>query len=219
MKILVLSDTHLGLRFEEKKFKLLKSLIKSVNKVVINGDFWEGYKINFEQFINSHWKLLFPLLKSKKTTYLFGNHDKKLYSNEKTSLFSDLQAHQYKMKLNGNVLVFEHGNRLCSLFDETHPKFYEIIKKTNILGRLHEMMVRKFGSKILKLLFSSQNEIIKAKIKKELKNGEIFVCGHTHAAEFDIKNNFLNSGIIMHGLAQYVLIDGKKIYPKEEWYD
>lgn len=219
MKILVLSDTHLGLPFEEKKFKLLNSLIKSASMVVINGDFWEGYKINFEQFTNSHWKNLFPLLKSKKTVYLFGNHDKKLYSNKQTSLFSNFQAHQYKMKLNGNTLVFEHGNRLCPLFDEVYPKFYEVIKKTNVLGRLHEIMARKFGSKIFKLLFSSQNKIIKTKIKKELKNGEIFVCGHTHAAEFDIKNHFLNTGFIMHGLAQYVLIDGKKIYPKEEWYD
>ena len=63
MKILVFSDTHLSSTFEEKKFNLLKEIISRADRVIINGDFWEGYLISFKEFLDSRWKELFPLLK------------------------------------------------------------------------------------------------------------------------------------------------------------
>ncbi|MBI4009016.1 metallophosphoesterase family protein [Candidatus Roizmanbacteria bacterium] len=219
MKLLVLSDTHLDLPFEEKKFKFLKKIISTADRVIINGDFWEGYNINFKQFINSPWKNLFSLLRSKKTIYLYGNHDRKHYSNKQTFLFSILQTQQYKMRLNGKTLVFEHGNRLMPLIDETHPNVFNLIKKTNILGFIHKELVRKSGSKFFRHFLNMQNKAIKKRIKQELKNNEIFICGHTHSAEFDLKNNFINTGFIKYGLAQYLIVDSHKLTPKEEWYD
>ena len=66
MKILVISDSHLDQNFEQDKLIFLKQLVESVDQVIINGDFWEGYSISFEEFLNSPWKELLPLLKKKK---------------------------------------------------------------------------------------------------------------------------------------------------------
>jgi len=43
MKIAIFSDTHLRLPFEERKFKFLERVIKNVERIIINGDFWDGY--------------------------------------------------------------------------------------------------------------------------------------------------------------------------------
>ncbi len=67
--ILIFSDTHLTTKYDRKKFELLSKLIGSSDRVIINGDFYEGYVINFGQFIASPWRNLFPLLKEKKAIY------------------------------------------------------------------------------------------------------------------------------------------------------
>jgi len=71
MILSVISDTHLTNKFNENKFNKLRSIIESSDKIVLNGDFWDGYATDFEDFYNSKWSALFPLLKSKKTIYLF----------------------------------------------------------------------------------------------------------------------------------------------------
>src|SRR3990170_7877882 len=101
MKILVFSDSHLTDKFEEKKFDFLKKIIRQSDLVIINGDFWDGYLTTFSRFISSDWNKLFPLLKSKKTIYIYGNHDRESYIDRNAKLFSDLQTHSYRLKLNG----------------------------------------------------------------------------------------------------------------------
>src|SRR3990167_5228492 len=87
MKVLVFSDSHLDHNFEPKKLSYLKKLVRSVDQVIINGDFWEGYSITFDQFLSSKWNELFPLLKAKKAVYIFGNHDKKVLADKRMRLF------------------------------------------------------------------------------------------------------------------------------------
>ena len=65
-KTLVISDLHLTTASDPKKFRFLKKLISSFDRVIINGDLWCVYTDTFDQFINSDWQRLFPLLKSKK---------------------------------------------------------------------------------------------------------------------------------------------------------
>ncbi len=219
MRTLIFSDSHLNLPFEEKKFNFLRHVIEDADQVIINGDFWEGYKMTFDQFINSPWKHLFPLLKKRKTVYMFGNHDKKIYSDKRANLFSVIQTNRFELKLNGKTLIFEHGNRLYPLLDETHPQLYKLIRPILPLSSVHYLFVRKFGSKLVRSTFAKFNKIIKKKLKKELSKNEVFICGHTHGAEFDLPHQFINTGFIKYGLAQYLLIENKKITPKEEWYD
>lgn len=219
MKILVFSDTHLSPRFEEKKFKFLESIIKKAGQVIINGDFWEGYTCSFQQFISSPWKHLFPLLKKKKTIYLVGNHDKKIFLDKKTSLFSSLVASTFPLKQEKLSFTIEHGNRFSPSWDDEmglkKPPTL-VIKAFEIFER---MVVRNWGKKGLFTFFGKFNKKIKKQIQKTSSQNTIHLLGHTHCAEIDLKNRFVNSGIIRHGLGQYIIIEHGKIIQHEEWYN
>lgn len=220
MKTLVFSDTHLRLPFEEKKFNFLKSIIQKADQVIINGDFWDGYIITFDQFVDSPWKNLFPLLKRKKAVYIFGNHDKKILADYRISLFSHFQTSQYQLKIDGNHFIFEHGNRWLPTMDDVLKlkKVPSIIQKRLI--NFHDNQLRKKGKEFLKKFFKKNNEKIKKKIKSKLNNGQFFIFGHTHYPEIDEKNRFANCGTIAAGFASYLLIDEEegKIWLREEGY-
>lgn len=222
MRLLVFSDTHLNDTFEEKKYRLLESNIKSSDRVIINGDFWEGFIFSFDQFINSPWKGLFPHLVAKKTVYLFGNHDRKEYSDKRARLFSVKQSQQYKINSEDNELIFEHGNRLLPFFDE-YIKFKQLnhikplfMKAYNAFNR---PLTRNYKDKFINLVYRPQNKIIINKLKKELIKNQIMITGHTHAYGIDLKNQYINTGFIRHGWAQYLIIENGKFKMMNEWYD
>lgn len=219
MKYLIFSDTHLTDKFDEKKYILLKKIISSADRVIINGDFWDGYEIYFKDFIRSKWKKLFPLLKKKKTVYLYGNHDKKSLSDRRVNLFSVKQVVQYSLQSGKLHFWVEHGNKYFPDWEETVP-----IKQPNfVINRLYDIAEKTlfalFGTNIQRYFFSRFNRKIKLLIKKAVLKNHIFVCGHTHAQEIDLKNKFINTGIIRHGLAQYLLIEDGKLQLKSDRYN
>lgn len=219
MNILVFSDTHLSLPFEEKKFNFLKSIIKNADRVIINGDFWEGYFISFKHFMDSPWKHLFPLLKQKQAIYIFGNHDRKKFSDHDIKQFSVKHTDRYDLVVGNNTFIFEHGNRLLPL---ENINTNEIMAGapgfiTSFMEHIEKFIVRTTGSKYQAGL-KHLNSKIKTLIKSELKKGEYYVCGHTHCAEVDHKNKFINTGMIKHGLGQYLLIKNGIMYPMQETY-
>lgn len=217
MKILVFSDTHLTDRFEEKKFNFLKKIINQVDQVIINGDFWDGYIISFDKFINSKWQTLFPLLKNKNTIYLFGNHDKKNYSDKRRSLFSTYQTNQYQQNIAGKNYLFEHGDRLAPSFDtllKTKQESPLAIKAEMIF----DWLIRKYRRRFINLAYKRVNKTLKKRVEK-LKSKSLFFFGHSHFQEIDLKNNFVNSGLFRSGIAQYLIINNSKIIAKEYWYE
>ncbi|OGK18563.1 hypothetical protein A3G67_01820 [Candidatus Roizmanbacteria bacterium RIFCSPLOWO2_12_FULL_40_12] len=207
MKVLVFSDSHLDHNFEPKKLSYLKKLVRSVDQVIINGDFWEGYSITFDQFLSSKWNELFPLLKAKKAVYIFGNHDKKVLADKRMSQFCAQSQLQYKLKTPRYTYVFEHGNRLAPYIDDIWNLRTLPPVTNNLLGELEGTAVRIFGAKALTYLYGRFNKKIKGLLKHELKKNEVFVCGHTHVAEVDLKNQFINDGLIRHGLAHHLIIE------------
>lgn len=223
MKILIFSDTHLTTTFKKSKFEFLKKIINNCDQVIIAGDFWEGRLITFDEFIDSEWNMLFPLLKEKHTIYVYGNHDKKIYSDERVRLFSDEQEEKYEFTQEKNKYIVKHG--------DTKKIKYSIIKAVAdvtfmserfFTKHMHEdlehVFVRLFGKNILQLLFKKYNNVIKEQEITSLKENQIVICGHTHAAEMDLENKFVNTGIIRHGLGQYVIINGDNIKLHEEKY-
>lgn len=217
MNILVFSDTHLNLPFEEKKFNFLTDIIKKADKVIINGDFWEGYFIHFREFIDSPWKNLFTLLKQKQTVYIFGNHDRKRFSTKEIAAFSDLQTDKYKLEFKDKTYIFEHGNRIVPLENGDVAVAGKPNLMTQIADQIEKYIIKTGGALYQKGLLH-YNKQIKDNIKLELKENEYFVCGHTHCAEVDNKNRFINTGIIKHGLAQYMFITNGAAIPKQEKY-
>lgn len=223
MKTLIFSDSHLGKRFDPRKFDFLKKIIKEADRVIINGDFWEGFEMKFEEFINSKWKALFHLLKAKKTVYIYGNHDEKELSTPKTKLFSVKQTYLHKFKIKNKTFVIEHGQRLLPLIDELiFNKLFGINppEKFNILFEYFEgTMIRLFPRFYIRQVYERFGTMLKTKVKKTAKKNEIYIFGHTHFADIDESNNFVNSGFIKHGLGQYLVIDeGGNIKAKEEKY-
>lgn len=218
MKILVLSDTHLTEKFDEKKFNFIKKIITPVDQVILNGDFWDGYKTTFNNFISSSWNKLFPLLKSKKTIYIFGNHDQKRFNDKRASLFSQKQVDRYLLKTEKYNFVIEHGNKIYPFYDEnTEIKTPLLIKLLfNIFERI---LIRTTGKLFFIIPIGRRlNRTMKDRFKEKYSADKILICGHTHSPEFNTKNNFINTGFIMHGLAHYLLLNEEKLEFKEEWY-
>ncbi len=216
MRYLIFSDSHLSKKFDQKKFNFLQKIISSADRVIINGDFWEGYNCTFSQFISSPWNKLFPLLKNKKAVYLYGNHDKRIYANKNTSLFSDIQTMKYELKSGDKTFYIEHGDRLMPLLD-AYLRRYPIYLN-NFMDRLESLMFRIFGKIHLYLLFRLLNQRIKQLIRGKYRDNEYLVCGHTNFAEIDLKRNFINSGFIKHGIGQYLMIEDGKVSAYEELY-
>ncbi len=225
MKTLVFSDSHLGVskRFEEKKYRFLEDIIKQADHVIINGDFWEGYMMNFQQFKHSPYSNLFPLLKARHTVYIPGNHDYEGITEEETTLFSDIKTTRYEMKLNGNTLIFEHGDRLAPLHVKRFiPKIMKPVLKKPVFhtANVVEYITTKRLNKISSLQYVQKklNRNIKKKFLPQMKENEILIVGHTHAAEFNLKERFINTGMVKWGIGQYLMIEDGRMTPHEEWY-
>ncbi len=213
MRTLIFSDSHLTNRFNESKFKLLQRLISSVDQVIINGDFWDGHLVSFDAFINSDWKKLFPLLKSKNTIYIFGNHDREQYVDERASLFSVRQLHNYSFKEGKTTFHIEHGNRLFHTVDDFIPfRFINRILTYVAHSKPYKFMDEVMGTGI------RQNKVIKMKLQTQNSSNSIYICGHSHAREHDLENNYINSGYMKYGVASYVMIENGVVELLEEKY-
>lgn len=218
-KYLIFSDTHLTDQFDEKKFVFLKKIISSADQVIINGDFWDGYQISFDKFINSDWKKLFPLLKKKKTIYIYGNHDQKNFCDKRTMMFSVQQTERYILKTKKYHFVIEHGNKIYPFYDETTkiktPFLIKILFKI-----LEKTLIKTSGSFFFRFPLGIRlNKTMIKRFKKIYNHGEILICGHTHSAEFDLKKHLINTGFILHGLGHYLIIENEEPKLKKEKYD
>lgn len=218
-KTLVFSDTHLGQKFEEKKFRVLKHLITQADEVVINGDFWEGWQWSFDQFLSSPWKNLFPLLKQKNTVYLYGNHDKWVKGDERASVFAKEWGREYMMVAGKNIFRFVHGDQYSIIGS---GKSYKVKLRHRLLSQFYdpvEALLTKGQINMLKWIYRPFNIEMKKNMKPVRLNGEFFVSGHTHSSELDMKGKYINSGFIRHGLAEYLWITDKEAKLESEWYE
>lgn len=225
MQVLVFSDTHLTHRFNQKKFNFLEDLIKSVDKVIINGDFWEGYIINFEKFLNSPWQQLFPLLKSKDTVYCYGNHDKESRCDHQVEVFSNYQTNELEINLFGQKFLIKHGYGFGSkiLDKPTRCLDSKIIQKA-VLPLILEN--RFFEEKSSSLLGSSFYKFFFKKIRqhKSLYNyalslaNQDYNCVFSHSHYPFLADNYANTGTILNNWASFLIIeDGELSLYKQKY--
>lgn len=222
--ILVFSDTHLYMPFDQKKFNYLKKIINSADQVIINGDFFDDYMISFADFMKSPWNQLFPFLKKKKAIYVFGNHDQEKFSDKRVQLFSIKQSPEYRIKIKNKTFVFTHGQQFRKTPDLFFKNIFKIMPLVTFIVKIayinRQIMTNIFGRNFLKLRFSYHNYFTKKKAIKTIKKDEFLIIGHNHWAEVDEKNHFACCGAILYGYAQYLTIDSiAKITLHEEWYD
>lgn len=219
MITVIISDLHLTEEFDKRKFDYLESVFNGADRVIINGDFWDRYFVEFDEFVKSEWRKLFPLLKAKKAIYLFGNHDRKNWCDERVKLFSAVASGKVNLSINGKRFHVQHGNRVVPAPDDRFSWLNE--KK---LGRtLVALCIRLF---VRRLLSTSTGEWYLKRINKKMKKWwesqslekEILVCGHSHWAEFNLNARYLNSGFVNYGYGQYLKISKDKLELVEERY-
>jgi len=207
-RILVFSDTHLTAKYNPMKFELLAKLISQSDRVIINGDFYEGYIINFAQFVASPWQKLFSLLKEKRAVYIAGNHDK-LFSGQNYGMFCDQAVEKFDFEQKGVQFHIFHGHGVDRTFDVRHPNFPRLI--VGVISRVEKLVARTFGRRYL-ALYQRENDILKNWKARHLPADEWLICGHTHLAELDEKVKFANSGLFLSSqLASYLTIENGKI--------
>ena len=207
-KTIIISDVHFTVYFNRKKLEFFKKLIASADQVIINGDFWSYYSVTFDQFINSRWKELFPLFKAKNTIYLYGNHDQKRWTDERVAFFSTKQAVEYKLKCGERTFLITHGDKLTG-FPTIDTKSFTTMHRFFHVGApqysIETLLLKFLGPKLYKPA-QKYNDRIK-EYSRKLKDGEYLVTGHTHLAEIDMKNKFINSGFIHSGVASYIVLE------------
>lgn len=215
MKVLVFSDTHLSETFEETKYQYLERIIAAANQVIINGDFWDGAVIKFDAFLQSDWKKLFPLLKKKKAIYIYGNHDKKVWSDKRVNLFSVKQLDRYLLESGDKKFVVEHGHRFAPVTGRPNDDPMDLAFLEHVFA-LVIFVIMKTG--FYQTLFKHFNNNLKRSIAKEAKPGEIYVCGHTHCQEFDPDHHLIDTGINTYGYGQYIYIEDGEVTVGNERY-
>lgn len=218
MNITIISDTHLSHHFDVRKYRYLVSVLSSADRVIINGDFWDGYLTTFDQFVSSPWKKLFPLLKKKRTLYLFGNHDKREYSDKRISLFCTQAHKEMKLDFGRYQLHIEHGDRLVPLIDSYIPWVQRHALLTQLAQGYEGLGLSVLGTRFLLLAYANHNNRMKAYAKSSLPSNAILMCGHSHLPELSLSKRFANSGLINHGYASYLRIDKDELSLVREQY-
>lgn len=211
MKILIFSDSHLTHKFNQDLYDYISNLIKDVDQVIINGDFWDAYLTTFDKFINSEWKKLFPLLKKKNAIYIFGNHDKQKFMDHRYNLFSRKQNTFYEFKSGKRDFYVTHGHLISPSYDNIlffrNPSFVRfmyvvliyLLQRIKILSRIHNIFEYRKNLEQL-------NELKNFTQKNKLDN-QFFVFGHSHVPDLRISENFICLGPMQNKLGCYCLID------------
>lgn len=207
-KLLIISDTHLSHKIDEKKLTFLKNLIENSDQVIINGDFWDSSLTTFDKFVNSKWNQLFPILKDRYAIYLYGNHDMQHLADERVKLFSIKQYDEYKIKIGDYILNIEHGHNFSAITKFVYKYFKDkpvllryLTLPTELLFYINERLVKEFNF----VLFHILNMGGKKLAKSTLEEKHVLITGHTHAPYFDLGNKYINLGFIRQGFASYVI--------------
>lgn len=210
MKTVVFSDTHLTHHFRPAKYARLKRIIESGDRVIINGDLWDSELTTFDKFVTSEWQQLFPLLLSKNTIYLYGNHDEEKDCDSRVSLFSVQQGYSYELEVGDKVLHIEHGHRIVSDLNIIHTA----VKKLRILSYLYRgittILVPLTNRAFLKI-YGKMNKELEIWAANNLPKNTILVCGHSHLAEYAPEKQFIDLGAHTDSLRSYLLIEDDKM--------
>jgi predicted MPP superfamily phosphohydrolase len=225
MKILVFGDSHLTDKFNLEWFDYIANLIKSADQVIINGDFWDGYLTTFDKFCESSWKNLFPLLKEKNTVYLFGNHDKEHFMDQRMNLFSYKQGLKHTLQSGEKIINIEHGHLIAPAYDD-NPLFGNQKIMSPIFKFLMGILavskpIRKMqhgweytdGLKMLEKYIQS--------VAKKFDKKYYHIFNHSHVHKIIPQMNIINLGVLQSKRRHYLLIENGKfnIIPRKQQHE
>ncbi len=227
MRTLIFSDTHFTPHFEPARFAALEKLINSVDRVIINGDLWDGYYCTFSEFIDSRWSALFPLLLQKQAIYLYGNHDTQEFCDERVSLFSVQQTMVFHLQVGNEQLEIRHGHHV----DTHNPLFHVdiIFRQPNYFVKrgyhglcyLRDRNVLLLSNPYRKYLKKSDrydDVVLQHYAQKHMQENQVMLCGHSHIQTDARESKYLNTGRFEFGRAEYGLVEDGVIRLVSEGY-
>ncbi len=217
MKTLVFSDTHLSEVVDLLQLDHLVKIISNADRVIINGDFWDRCLCTFDQFVNSKWQSLFPLLKARDTVYIFGNHDRQEWTDQRVNQFSVCQRKGICIKNGTKQLLVTHGDAIIPLLENLIPVHSLRFLCSRTWIRCEAAGIRLMGNRFPRV-GAATNTTLKTFARQRLSENEILVCGHSHLREYDPDSNFINLGLHRQGLGQYLMVDDHAIELLEETY-
>lgn len=232
MRTIIFSDTHLTNRFDKHRSDFMRRIINRTDRVIINGDFWDD-SVKNHRFMVSQWKQLFPMLKKKKTIYVYGNHDKKEKWSEDVHQFCVRGCSEYRFRSGKREFIVKHGDSLVPAASYRHLQD----KHKNPVARLfwwsaliipHRMHGLMIALRLERLPifftegrfyenFKYLNEHMKEHTR-QLGKDQFLICGHSHSQEIDMEKNYINTGFINHGIGQYAVIEDGKISMVDDRY-
>ncbi len=209
MSTLVISDTHLTKKFDQKLYNKLVELINKHDNIILNGDFWEGLQITFEEFLNSKWNILFPLLKEKKAVYIYGNHDRKIYSDERVALFCEKAAENLQLEINDKKYFLTHGDQLVLPSAKEIRSIESVRSKSSVYFEKVCTVIQKYVIKVFgpNTFPEFLNKFTKQERDSIADINSIIVCGHSHKQQYKSEMNFVDIGFFNYDWANYLVID------------
>ncbi len=210
LKTLIFSDSHLTHKFDKEFFDYIANLIKGVDQVIINGDFWDAYLTSFRKFTRSKWQKLFPLLKQKHTVYVVGNHDKLKFMNKKYLLFSDQQVEYYEFRSGNREFYVTHGHLISPTYDNIF--FFKNPIFVRFVYRFLLFLVYKIGlgySFFKKAEFKKNTQQLKAvkKFSVQRNKDQFFIFGHSHLPMLKVSDHFISLGPLQKDWLNYCIIE------------
>lgn len=218
-KTIIISDLHLNIFVNKKHFQTLKSVFDSADKIILNGDIFDDYWDY--QKVAKKWQELLDILKKKEVVYIFGNHDlksKKLLQVINT--FADTFVENYKLQVKEKELIIMHGHTISPSLDKflyrepkdvfAHLKRFCVFLLWKFFYPLRFLFMSLggfFGKLFVRLESKKQHNLLKEYARNFLEKDQILVCGHSHYAEFNPEQHFINLGASCYENISYLLIE------------
>ncbi len=225
MKILVLSDLHLGTGdnfgtfgwSDDDFIATLKQVILSENidQVILNGDVYELYKYSFKDIIKKHKKLI-SFFKENNFVYIRGNHD---YINCSGKFFYDI-TNSKKQKIHiehGHDCDFLNGTTLGRVFGRVIFKILKQLVKNKSLAKIYHKVVE-FDDQINRIPRKYDSYKYLKYALHLLKTYDVVILSHTHKLDahktyyLSNKKLYLNTGSCSHRRFQAITLDTETLF-------
>ena len=217
MKLLFISDLHLGSPLFQAESKLLSLLSDSYDRVFILGDILDVWEADLESIVESNKRIINKINELDNVVIVRGNHDPSIY--KLSSIFNNaMVSRAYRYSVDGKIMIMIHGDE-C---DDLIVKYSWLAK---LLFPIHWVCER-FGIN-LKGFFRTLYYSVAMKVDKKYYNDlvldiekdlvskykdkcDYLIAGHIHVPKIVEKSNitYINCGDWVYNETYIIYEDG-----------
>ena len=227
MKILVISDLHLGLEekgdifgWNESDFlETLKKVVAEfqIERIFLNGDIFELYK-HTKKEIEAHYYQLLYYLHSKESVFIRGNHDAIMETGKSSYLITNSKAETIYIE-HGHNADFFNGTKLGRITGMFLMSLLKNLCRLDLINKIYIAIV-KLDDEITRIPRKYNSFKYLNYALKLLKKHDVVILGHTHKLEvhktwyFNKKKKYLNCGSCSLGRFHGIALDTETL-----WYE